>query len=749
MGCEPVNRVMPPGHGTTRKVVSRDVRARAYPWPRWLLAALPFASVVLGGLASAQNFVVDAGALPSGPGIDGTNPNVDFADIDLDGDWDAALARGGATGALAQSRLWVNQGGLQGAELGKFLDETQSRLPDENGSTHDVEFADIDGDGDLDLHLTNHCKYASHGSYWWVNVGLAQGGEVGYYIDETWQRWVGLDQPGSSFPPFLVYPGGAFFVDYAHDSDFADLDNDGDLDLVHSSYGSPHDEAGGVTPTRIFLNDGDGYFKEFNPSGFQLPFGVMMPGYPGLWCDGVHQENTLDVSGARCDIAARCFDVELGDLDGDYDLDLVLGDSAYWPRAFANRLDASGLAPAFGGSLGFRDVTALVLPDAPMFFTSFQLAQELGDLDHDGDLDLVLTSEVPLDPPYPPYDNVLLENDGGGMLVYPLFLASTASDEEVDCLDFDNDGDLDLYFAEGLSSPDRLYRNDGGFAFVQDILPPFAAAALDADACDVDRDGDYDVFVAEGAGAANTLLRNVTQVRDMHGPYLPKVEALGDSIATSGHHPVRVQVYDNAPYYVTWYNDTSLAATVDGVSLPPIEARSSGGQVFRAELPANLVGAVSYHFLSEDEYGNGGSSATVSFNGTTGLPFASKYGQATAGLLAGTPPTISALSVPFGLSTLYLSGHSDAPPGTAGFLVVAATKLAPPLAIPGLLLANVGPPLLLLKLVTTDSNGDAVVPIALPAVTPGIVFYAQYFALDSTAAGDLLSASKGLELVTQ
>ena len=50
---------------------------------------------------------------------------------------------------------------------------------------------------------------------------------------------------------------------------------------------------------------------------------------------------------------------------------------------------------------------------------------------------------------------------------------------------------------------------------------------------------------------------------------------------------------------------------------------------------------------------------------------------------------------------------------------------------------------------TTDANGDAVVAIDIPPVAPGFKAYAQFGALDPTATGEILSASKGLELITQ
>ncbi|MCZ6597890.1 MAG: hypothetical protein O7B99_09650, partial [Planctomycetota bacterium] len=80
------------------------------------------ALVGLAAATAAQNFVVDSSVVPSGLGINNTE-NVDFGDVDLDGDWDAVLADGGDTGN-DQNRIWINQGGLQAGTIGFFSDET-------------------------------------------------------------------------------------------------------------------------------------------------------------------------------------------------------------------------------------------------------------------------------------------------------------------------------------------------------------------------------------------------------------------------------------------------------------------------------------------------------------------------------------------------------------------------------------------------------------------------------------------------
>ncbi|MEM7310843.1 MAG: VCBS repeat-containing protein [Planctomycetota bacterium] len=697
----------------------------------------------LAGPSFAQDaYVLDTSVVPMGPGINSSTENVDWGDIDLDGDWDIAVADGGDDGN-DQDRLWVNQGGAQAGLIGVFLDETAAQAPSVNDTSRDCEFADIDGDGDVDLGMGNTAQISNQSSRIWVNQGLLQGGSVGFYTDETSTRWVGLAGPGSSIPPQLVLPGGGF-IDWNDDIEFGDLDNDGDLDVVLASAGGAY---GGQAPTHIFLNDGLGFFSEFNPSGFQLSGVSLSPGDPAIWCDGVDQEGTSDATGTFADIDAASRDVDIGDLDGDLDLDLVLDDENSIARAFANRLDGSSLAPVNPSGLGFRDVTGSVFQaGSQMGGASFE--HELGDLDGDGDLDLYgvdwFFSGFAL-------NDVLLENAGDGTFGPPVIVPGSTNDgDEADFVDYDGDGDLDIFLAQ-FSGEDKLYRNDNAFFgdIVEVPIEGTTSIAVDADFADADGDGDLDAIVGADNNAVNSLLRNVVDVPDQTAPVLPRLDALADWVAAPGVAAVRAQVYDNRPYYQTWYVDTELLVEVDDVALPPISARSSAGQIFRAELPTNLVGAIDYRFEATDERGNTGSSATEGLVGSTALAFQSSFGASTAGTAAGTAPTLTALSVPFHGSTLYLAGHSDAPPSSTVFFVGSVAKQDPPLLVPGIVLTNIALPPLIVEAGLTDADGDAVLSIPIPPGTPGTSFFFQLAVLDPTPSGEILSASTGLEVVTQ
>ena len=565
--------------------------------------------------AEAQVFTDNTIAIPtSGSANNSSTENVDFGDVDLDGDWDAVFADGGDAGN-DQNRIWVNQGGLQAGTVGDFVDDTGARFPLIMQDGRDIEFVDFDSDGDLDLYSSNTSQLSNQSNRWWVNDGGLQGGTLGFYTDETAIRWVGIGNAQSSINPSQALGGGGF-IDFSCDCDFGDLDNDGDMDLVHSSYGGIF---GGQVPTRIFLNDGLGMFTEFNPGGGQLANQTITVGDAGIWCEGTQATDTNSSDGQFCDIASSALDIDIGDIDGDFDLDILHGSRQTVPRMFENRLEENGGDPLT--DLIFRDVTGSAFVGTHSTGNG-HYEQEMGDLDGDGDLDIYGLNWLAAFG----FDDITMRGVGDGTFDQITTLGNSSTDDnEGDFLDYDLDGDLDLFVAN-FQGQDRLYRNEnnGGATFsLVDVtsgnIPPyvsFSPTSLDADCCDVDNDGDYDVLVAADNGDRNVLLTNNTDPvsgMDNHAPYIPNVEQAPDRLPGPIPTVIRAQVYDNAPYYITWYNDVEIRYTVDGGPQQVVPMVSSGGQIFRGELPGNLDGTVCYMIAATDQYGQTGVSSQLCF----------------------------------------------------------------------------------------------------------------------------------------
>lgn len=133
-----------------------------------------------------------------------------------------------------------------------------------------------------------------------------------------------------------------------------------------------------------------------------------------------------------------------------------------------------------------------------------------GDYDGDGDVDLLGGSNVF---PTPSRSYVYRNDDAGKRFVevaegIGLDIPGRFS-RQSNWIDYDNDGDLDLY-AANRAGANRLYRNDDGVF----TMLGFRSGAFDSrrtvGACwfDYDGDGDLDYFLANQTGDSDALMRN-------------------------------------------------------------------------------------------------------------------------------------------------------------------------------------------------------------------------------------------------
>ncbi len=173
--------------------------------------------------------------------------------------------------------------------------------------------------------------------------------------------------------------------------------------------------------------------------------------------------------------AASVFAVAVVDLDGDGDGDAVWVEGSASADAVVVRLnDGNGVfAAGFETPLTGGIVAAL----------------DHGDVDGDGDVDVVLASS----------GSALLLNDGTGRLSpsgglrLPFGLSS-----DVTLADLDGDGDLDAAFARSGNAQNLLFLNDGNGRF-RDATPRLPADDDQTEAVaarDIDGDGDLDLLFA-------------------------------------------------------------------------------------------------------------------------------------------------------------------------------------------------------------------------------------------------------------
>jgi hypothetical protein len=181
-----------------------------------------------------------------------------------------------------------------------------------------------------------------------------------------------------------------------------------------------------------------------------------------------------------------------GDFDNDGDLDLAVSLKSGEVRLYRN--DSSMLV-SIGAEYG--------LPTS-----GYELrGLSWGDYDGDGWLDLHggATDRARL-------SYVFRNEDGKKFVDVAPALGLTIpgrSARQDNWVDYDNDGDLDLY-ATDRGGPNKLFRNDGD-TFVQafpDAGPTDARPTVGACWLDYDSDGDLDLFLANQSGATDALWRN-------------------------------------------------------------------------------------------------------------------------------------------------------------------------------------------------------------------------------------------------
>ena len=423
-------------------------------------------------------------------------------DYDGDGLVDVFIVRGD----VGRNLLYRNLGGNRFEELAEFAGVANTKSALENYRHSGPTFADMDGDGDLDLVV---------GGLERDPAKLFRNEGDGTFEDVT--AGSGLDAMGAR---------------YTLSAAFGDYDLDGDVDLFLTHWGTRRDAGAAVNTEHLWRNDtaaGVIRFADVSLAAGIAP-DIIDPNPEGSSGDPRYDHDyTFSPSFAR--------------MDADRFPDLVVAADFKTSRYFRNNGDGT-----------FRNAT-----DPMQIKDRNGMGSALGDYDNDGDLDWFVTSiwSVPDENGEQIYTlgNRLYANTGGA-----LFDATEAAGVRdggwgwAACFeDFDNDGDLDIYHTNGWIEPfpPSDFVHDASRMFLQDDDGAFTDEAgavgladteqgYGAVCADFDNDGDVDILqLHRNAANAATLWRN----EGAGGNYLrirlegaaPNTEAAGARIrATTG-----------------------------------------------------------------------------------------------------------------------------------------------------------------------------------------------------------------------
>lgn len=376
-----------------------------------------------------------------------------------------------------------------------------------NENYYDGDMGDFDGDGRIDRAVISR-------------FGLLYNAGGGVMLPVSTQR-NGTVAPNSG-PSLTGYLFGDE-VRIGNDAvQFVDLDGDGDLDVIQGGNGEPlvvQTNLGGRFAVTERLSgsavqivntdlerdgDVDVIVSCWFPSGPD-DFSVFVNDGTGALTDQAGSRGA-DLRGNEI------VGVASGDVDRDGDFDIVTvsrGANQVWT-----------LLNDGAGRFTRREVD---IPGGRIRSTSgFAQGTQLGDIDDDGDLDLlVLTNDY-----IGSHDRVghlIFINDGSGN-----FTEESAARFDVEggfigkllgangkLVDVDYDGDLDIVAFTDLAGPPlnfQLYLNDGTgrFRYTVDRSPAFGGArpdsvGADVDVADLDHDGTYDLWVGIGGGQVTQL----------------------------------------------------------------------------------------------------------------------------------------------------------------------------------------------------------------------------------------------------
>ncbi len=479
--------------------------------------------------------------------LESSGSGVSVLDYDGDGDMDLYMLNGtyledtndpkGRVFSNTPNRLYRNNGD------GTFTEVAQEAGVDDRNWSMAAATIDYDADGDVDIFLLN---FGPNRFY--------RNNSNGTFTDIAPQLGLVGPEKLNGFTKWSV--GAAFW----------DCDTDGDLDVMMGNFLAfdpyylaketphlmPHPNEYQGQPSLLYQQNADGTFTEITQK-----MGMYFP-------------------------QSKCMGLTVFDYDDDVDLDLFQGNDHQENFLFRNQGD--------GTYVDVAETAGVVVNDEG--HPTGSMHGSIGDIDGDGLLDLLVVDLR---------HGSLYRNTGNGMFeditassgVKPALLGKGAWAAAM--FDYDNDGDLDIFSANGMADllvdQDQILLENDGQGHFRNVGPqrsPYfhqKRSARGAAVWDYDNDGDLDLIVShidlKGTAA---LLRNDGGNRHhwlgltlvgKHGP----ATAIGAKVTVKIGDRTQVGVNQWATSYLS-YNDPRMHFGLgEHSSIDQLEVRWNDGRV--------------------------------------------------------------------------------------------------------------------------------------------------------------------------
>ncbi len=269
-----------------------------------------------------------------------------------------------------------------------------------------------------------------------------------------------------------------------------DLDSDGDIDVLSSGddiVWYENDGSGNFSAPKIIISNEYAesiYAADLDNDG---DIDVLSSSYKTTWYKNNGNQNfgTPQIISAGTSYGEGQF-IYATDLDNDGDID-VLSACQYQSGSSAKTNEIEWYENDGNGSFAIREVTN-------GYLLGYPYSVHAADLDNDGDMDVLTTANGPTD--YMGHKVIWYENDGTGIFGAGQIISDyVANPRAVYAADLDNDGDMDVLSASANDYKIAWYENDGSGNFgTQQIISSSVGNPHSVCAADLDNDGDIDVL---------------------------------------------------------------------------------------------------------------------------------------------------------------------------------------------------------------------------------------------------------------